>query len=94
MKIKVTKEDIKKFDESNIGIVKNKYLKRSIIIGILLIMFGLSYILLNLYNNVENILDYIIAIVCILFGIYFIINSNIIKKKEVNRFIYEKKSKK
>ena len=94
MKINVKKEDIEKFNNSDIGKIKNAYLRKSITIGILLIMFSLCWILLNVYNKVDKIYDYAIAVVVLLFGIYFIINSNIIKKKEVNKFIYEKKSKK
>ena len=92
MKIKVNKEDVKKFNESDIGKTKNAYLKRSTIIGIILIMFGLIYLLFNIYNN-SNIFDYIVSILALLFGIYFIINSYIIKKKEVNKYIYNEKNK-
>ncbi len=92
MKIKVNKEDVKKFNESDIGKTKNAYLKRSTIIGIILIMFGLIYLLFNIYNN-SNIFDYIVSILALLFGIYFIINSSIIKKKEVNKYIYNEKNK-
>ena len=93
MKIRVNKEDIEKFDNSEVGKVKNSYLKRTTITGIILIVFSLCYLILDIYNNAE-IFDYIIAITSLLFGIYFIINSKIIKKKEVNKFIYEQKSSK
>ena len=92
MKIKVNKEDVKKFDESDIGKVKNNYLKRSTIIGVGLISFGLVSLILDIFKN-HAIYDYIISTIIILFGIYFVINSNIIKKKEVNKFIYEQKNK-
>ncbi|MBR1417233.1 MAG: hypothetical protein IJ572_05390 [Bacilli bacterium] len=92
MKIKVKKEDINKFDKSSIGQRKNAYLKRSTIMGILLVMFGFSWILLNIYNNIENAFELATAILCILIGLFFIINSKIIKLKEVNKYIYNNKS--
>lgn len=91
MKIIVNKDDIKKFDESSIGKTKNMYIKRATIIGIILTMFGLSYVILNIFNDAK-IYDYIISIMSLLFGIYFIIYANIVKKKEVNKYIYEQKS--
>ena len=92
MKIKVNKDDIKKFDNSDIGKVKNQYLKRSTIIGVTLISFGLVALIIDIYKN-SQVYDYIISLLIILFGIYFVINSNIIKKKEVNKYIYELKKK-
>ena len=90
MKIRVNKEDIEKFNNSEIGKVKNAYLKRSTIIGVILIMFSIIYVIYDVYNN-SDILNYIISITVFIFGVYFIINSQIIKKKEVNRFIHESK---
>ena len=94
MRINVNKEDIEKFDQSDIGKYKNGYLKRSKIIGIILIVFSLFWIILNLYNYSENVFEYTTAGISLLFGIYFIINSNIIKKKEVNKFINSQKTSK
>ena len=94
MKIKVNKKDVETFDKSDIGKVKNQHFKRVQIIGVLLIMFGLLYILFNIYYKVDKIYEYITASISILFGIYFIINSTILKKKEVNKYIYNKKSSK
>ena len=94
MKIKVNKKDVEAFDKSDIGKIKNHHLKRAKILGVLLIMFGLLYILFNIYYQVDKIYEYITASISILFGIYFIINSNILKKKEVNKYIYNKKSSK
>ena len=94
MKIKVSKKDVETFDKSDIGKIKNQHLKRAKIIGVLLIMFGLLYILFNIYYQVDKIYEYVTAIISILFGIYFIINSNILKKKEENKYIYNKKSSK
>ena len=94
MKIIVNEDDVKKFDESEVGKRKNMYLKRSTIIGIILIMFSICYIVLNVYFS-AHFYDYILATIVLIFGIYFIINSKIIKKKEVNKYINElKKSKK
>ena len=90
MKIIVNKEDIKKFDESEIGKVKNAYLKRSTIIGVILIMCSLIYTIFDIFNNGE-IFDYILSATIFLFGIYFIVYSKRLKKKEVNRFIHESK---
>ena len=94
MRINVNKEDIEKFDQSDIGKIKNGYLKRSKITGIILITASLIWIILNIYNGINSIFDYTVAGTAIAFGIYFIINSNIIKKKEVNKFIHEQKSSK
>ncbi|MBE6158634.1 MAG: hypothetical protein E7159_02280 [Firmicutes bacterium] len=94
MKIKVSKKDVETFDKSDIGKIKNQHLKRAKIIGVILIMFGLLYILFNIYYQVDKIYEYVTASISILFGIYFIINSNILKKKEVNKYIYNKKSSK
>ena len=94
MKTKVNKKDVENFDNSDIGKIKNMHFKRAKIIGVLLIMFGLLYILFNIYYQVDKIYEYVTAIISILFGIYFIINSNILKKKEVNKYIYNKKSSK
>ena len=87
---KVRKEDLDKFNKSDIGMLKNKYLKRATISGILCIMFGLLFIIYNVYTN-QALFEYIIPIVVILFGIYYIIRSNIIKRREVNKYIYELK---
>jgi len=89
-KININKEDILKFDQSNIGKNKNFYFKRIKITGILLIMFSLLYLI---YISVSNstVLDYIIVIMSCLFGLYFIINSKRLKYKEVNKFKYSKK---
>ena len=92
MLVKANKDDIKKFDESDIGKIKNKYLKRSTIIGVILIIFSICYLILDIYNNAE-IFDYIITVTVFLFGIYFIINSRIIKYKEVNKYIHDQKNK-
>ena len=94
MKINVKKEDIEKFNNSEIGKIKNAYLRKSMIIGVILIMFSLFWIILDIYNSVNSVFDYVYASIILLFGIFFIIRSVIIKKKEVNKFIYEKKSKK
>ena len=94
MKIKVSKKDFETFDKSDIGKIKNQHFKRVQIIGVLLIMFGILYILFNIYYQVDKVYEYITASISILFGIYFIINSNILKKKEVNKYIYNKKSSK
>ena len=51
MKINVKKEDVEIFNNSDIGKIKNSYLKKSIIIGICLIVFSLCWILLNIYNR-------------------------------------------
>ena len=93
MKIKVNKKDIEKFNNSDIGKIKNRYIKRSMIIGIILIMYGLITILLDKLNNVNNIIDLILSISGIVAGIFFIIYSSIVKKKEVNKFIYKENHK-
>lgn len=93
MKKLVKKSDIEAFDSSDIGKVKNSYLKRAKIMGILLIMFGLIWIILDIYREINAIYEYVSSILMILFGIYFIIKTNIIKKQEVNKFIHNKKSK-
>ena len=92
MKIIVSKEDIKKFDESEIGKVKNAYLKRSTIIGVALISYGLVSLIIDIFKNHE-IYNYILSGTIALFGIYFVINSQRIKKKEVNRFIHDQNKK-
>ena len=94
MKINVSKKDIETFDKSDVGKIKNSYLKRAQIIGIILIMFGIISIILNIMNEIESIYDYILATITTLFGLYFIINSIRIKKKEVNKYIHSKKSSK
>ena len=94
MKIIVNKKDIEEFDNSEVGKYKNAHLKRAKIMGIILIMFGLIWILIDLLNEINQIFDYITSTISILFGIYFIINTNIIKKKEVNKYIHDKKSSK
>ena len=92
MRIHVNKEDVKKFNESDIGKVKNTYLKRSTIIGIILVMVSFIYLIYDIFNE-GQLLDYIISGTVFVFGLYFIINSNRIKKIEVNKYIYEKKNK-
>jgi len=92
MKIKVNEEDLKKFNESDIGKVKNRYLKRSTIIGITLISFGLVSLIIDIFKQ-HAVYEYIISSLIVLFGFYFVINSIIIKRKEVNKFIYEQKKK-
>ena len=92
MKINVNKEDIEKFNNSEVGKRKNVYFKRVTIVGILLIRFSLSWILLNIINEISNTFELVSAIICILMGIFFIFNSRRLKLKEVNKFIYEKKS--
>ncbi len=94
MKIKINKKDVETFDNSDLGKIKNMHLKRVKIVGTFLIMFGLLYILFNIYFQVDKIYEYITASISILFGIYFIINSTILKKKEVNKYIHNKKSSK
>ena len=89
---KPSQEAINKFDNSSIGKIKNKYLKKSKIYGVLAIMFGLVWIILSIYLKL-NWYDYITAIILIAFGIYFLINTNIIKYKEVNKFNHEEKKK-
>ena len=93
MKQKIDNDDIKSFNESDIGKIKNAYLKRSMIIGVILIIFGLCYIILNVYFDAKT-FDYIISITVLLFGIYFVINSTLIKRKEIIKFINSKKTSK
>ena len=85
MKIINKEEDIKKFNESEIGKIKNAYFKRSTIIGILLIMLGLIWLILSFYLELE-LLDFIMSPTVTLFGIYFIIKSNRLRKIEINKF--------
>ena len=92
MRIKVSEEDVKRFDESDVGKRKNSYLKRSTIIGIILITAGLIFLIIDIFNK-SDIYNMIISIIVLSFGIYFVINSRIIKKKEVNKYIYEQKHK-
>ena len=94
MKIKVNQKDVEKFDKSDIGAIKNTYFKRIKIIGIILIMFSLIDLSINLINDNNKLYEYIISTLSLLFGIYFIINSNILKKKEVNKYKNNKKSSK
>ena len=94
MNIKVNQKDVETFDKSDIGALKNMHFKRVKIIGVLLIMFGLLYILFNYYYKVDKIYEYVTATISILFGAYFIVNTIILKKKEVNKYIYNKKSSK
>ena len=85
-------EAINKFDNSLIGKTKNAYLKKAKITGILAIMFGIVWTILNIYYKL-NWYDYVTAILLILFGIYFILNSKRIKYQEVNKFINEEQKK-
>ncbi len=93
MRVNVKKEDVEKFNNSEIGKVKNHYLKRVKIIGILCIMVGLSWLIISIFNK-NQLYDYIISSTLVLFGIYFIINSKVIKNKEVNKYIYNNKKSK
>ncbi len=90
MRINVKNEDIKTFDKSETGKIKNYYFKRIKITGIICIIIGLSWLILNIYYKTA-IYDYILAITLNCFGIFFIINSIRLKKKEINKFIYENK---
>ena len=90
---KTSKKNIDLFDKSEIGKIKNTHLKRVKIYGIVAITSSLVWFILNIYNKVSW-YEYISPALLILFGIYFIINSNIIKIKEVNKFIYNKKASK
>ncbi len=94
MKININKKDIETFDKSDIGKTKNAFLKRAQIIGIILIMFGILSILLDIMNDTQSTINYILAITTTLFGIFFILYSIRIKKKEVNKYIHSKKSSK
>jgi len=85
MKIFNKEEDIEKFNNSEIGMLKNTYFKRAKIMGILLIMFGLSWLILSFYLQLE-LLDFIMSPTVTLFGIYFIYKSNKLKKIEINKF--------
>ena len=93
MKINVKKDDINTFNNSSEGKKTNYYLKRVKITGILCITFGLIWLILNIYYKTRW-YEYVTSILLILFGIYFIFNSNRIKKKEVNKYIYNKKTSK
>ena len=87
---KTTKENIEKFNNSDIGRIKNKYIKRAMIVGIVSVMSGIVWLILNIFYNLIW-YEYITPSILILFGIYFIINTKFIKIKEVNKFINEKK---
>ena len=91
MKINVNKDDLEMFNNSEIGSIKNNYLKRAKIIGIICIATSIIWGVLNYYYSLKW-YEYIAPTTLLLFGFYFIINSNIIKKKEVN--IYADKLKK
>ena len=93
MKINVKKEDIDIFDKSNEGKNTNYYLKRVKITGILCITIGLIWLILSIYYQTRW-YEYITSVLLIIFGIYFIINSLRIKKKEVNKYIHNKKTSK
>ena len=94
MKIRVNQKDVEKFDNSETGKIKNMYFKRAKITGVVLIMLGLIWILLNLLNNINTLYEFILAATAILFGLYFLFYTNILKKKEVNKYIHSKKSSK
>ncbi len=94
MKIIVDQKDVEKFNNSKVGKTKNMYFKRAKIIGVILIMFGLITILLNILNETYPIYEFIISATTILFGLYFLLYTNILKKKEVNKYIHNQKSSK
>ena len=94
MKIIVNQKDVEKFNNSEVGKTKNMYFKRAKITGVILIMIGSIWILLNLLNEIYTIYEFILASITILFGLYFLFYTNVLKKKEVNKYIYSKKSSK
>ena len=89
MKINVNQKDIEEFDKSKIGQVKNSYLKRVKITGILLIMFGLIWILLNIIFENKQIYEYITASISVIFGIYSEKDNQYIESDNV-KFTYVK----
>ena len=89
---KTSKENIEKFNNSDIGKIKNKYIKRATIIGIITIILAIIWIIVNIFYNLSW-TEYIIPIIMLLFGIYFVINTKIIKIKEVNKYINGNKKK-
>lgn len=80
-------KDIEAFNSSSIGKIKNTYLKKAKIVGILAIMSGCIYLILSIYFK-QKWFDYITAVILIIFGCYFIINSIKIKYQEVNKYIH------
>ena len=85
MKVFNKEEDIKKFNASKTGKVKNMYFKRVNIMGILLIMFGLSWLILSFYFEL-GMVDFIMSPTVTVFGLFFIYKSNRLRKIEINKF--------
>jgi hypothetical protein len=90
---KPTAVEIKEFDNSNIGKLKNKYFKKTQVIGILSIMLSLVWLILNVYNQLIW-YEYFSPLILISFGMYFIIHAQTLKNREVNKYLYEQKKKK
>jgi hypothetical protein len=90
---KPSQENVDKFINSATGKVKNEYLKKTAIYGVIAIMIGLIWTILNVFYNLKW-YEYISPIALFAFGIYFIIQSKRLLYQEVNKFIHNEKNKK
>lgn len=91
---RMNKEEKKKliaeYQKTEVGKNQLFRLKRLLIIGIVLIIFGILEILVAYFTK-NGIWDYISGVICIITGIIFIISSFRIKGNSLNNFAIKKK---